>query len=108
MNITSELIGFTANPGDILLSFHFVNMLLKCCICVCSPCDNIRKYYYLIVPRYLGLLQFPASHLFIKISLCVPLALFDISFISTALISIIYFMQVFFIPSTRASSSCSF
>ena len=57
--------------------------------------------------RYLKLVNVPSFCKFIFISLCMPLVLFVISLVFSALISILYFVQNLSRLSTRASSSCS-
>ena len=57
-------------------------------------------------PRYLKLLTVPNFCPFTFISLWMPLALFVISLVFSALISILYLVQVLSRLSTRASSSC--
>ena len=59
-------------------------------------------------PRYLKLVTVPNFCPFIYISLWMPLTLFVISLVFSALISILYLVQVLSSFCTRASSSCSF
>ena len=58
-------------------------------------------------PRYLELVTVPNFCPFTFICLWVPLALFVISLVFSALISILYLVQVLLRLSTRAFSSCS-
>ena len=57
--------------------------------------------------RYLKLVTVPNFYSFTFISLWMPLAQFVISLVFSALISILYLVQVLSRLSTRASSSCS-
>ena len=59
-------------------------------------------------PKYLKLRTIPNFHPFTLISLWMPFALFVISLIFSAMISIVNLVQIWSRLSTMASSSCSF
>ena len=107
--MTREHISFTFDPRDMLLSlqmgFSFVRAAVACAIL--ERTSGLEPSSETTAPRYLKLVTVPNFCPFIFISLWMPLALFVISLVFSALISILYLVQVLSILSTRASSSCS-
>ena len=87
--MTRECISFTFDPRDMLLSLQM------------EPSSETTA------PRYLKLVTVPNFCPFTCIFLWMPFALFVISLVFSALISILYLVQVLSRLSTRASSSCS-
>ena len=95
MEMTRERTSFTFDSRDMLLSlqkgFSFVRAAVDCVI--------LERIYGLepsseTTPRYLKLVTVPNFCPFIFISLWTPLALFVISLVFSALISIFYVVQV--------------
>ena len=107
--MTRERISFTFDPRDMLLSlqmgFSFVTAAVACAIL--ERTSGLEPSSETTAPRYLKLVTVPNFCPFTFISLWMPLALFVISLVFSALISILYLVQVLSILSTRASSSCS-
>ena len=110
MEMTRERISFTFGPRDMLLSlqisFSFVRAAVACAIH--ERTSGFGPSSETIAPRYLKLVTVPNFCPFTFISLWMPLVLFVISLVFSALISILYLVQVLSRLSTRASSSCSF
>ena len=108
--MTRERISFTFDPRDMLLSlqmgFSFVRAAVACAIL--ERTSGLEPSSETTAPRYLKLVTVPNFCPFTIISLWMPLALFVISLVFSALISILYLVQVLSRLSTRASSSCSF
>ena len=104
MEMTRERISFTFDPRDTLLflqmGFSFVRASVACDIL--ERISGLEPSSETTAPRYLKLVTVPSFCLFTFISLWMSLALFVISLVFSALISILYLVQV-----TRASSSCS-
>ena len=104
-----ERISFTFDPRDMLLSvqigFSFVRAAVACAIL--ERTSGLEPSSDTTVPRYLKLVTVPNFCPFTFISLWIPLALFVISLVFSALISFLYLVQVLLRLSTRASSSCS-
>ena len=109
MDMTRERISFTFDPRDMLLSlqmgFSFVRAAVDCAIL--ETTSGFEPSSETTAPRYLKLVTVPDFCPFIFISLWMPLALFVINLVFSALISILYLVQVLSRFSTRASSSCS-
>ena len=109
MEMTRERISFTFDPRDMLLSlqmgFSFVRAAVACAILEIT--SGLEPSSETTAPRYLKLVTVPNFCPFTFISLWMPLALFVISLVFSALISILYFVQVLSRLSTRASSYCS-
>ena len=109
MEMTRERISFTFDPRDMLLSlqmgFSFVRAAVACAILVRT--SGLEPSSETTAPRYLKLVTVPNTCPFTFISPRMPLALFVISLVFSALISILYRVQVLSRLSTRASSSCS-
>ena len=107
--MTRERISFTFYPRDMLLSlqmgFSFVRAAVACAIL--ERTSGLEPSSETTAPRYLKLVTVPNFCPFTFISLWMPLALFVISLVFSALISILYIVQVLSRLSTRASSSCS-
>ena len=107
--MTRESISFTFDPRDILLSlqmgFSFVRAAVACAIL--ERTSGLEPLSEITAPRHLKLLTVPNFCPFTFISHWMPLALFVISLVFSALISILYLVQVLSRLSTRASSSCS-
>ena len=108
MKMTKELISFTFDPIDMLLSlqmgFSFVRAAVACAII--ERTSGLEPSSETTAPRYLKLVTVPNFCLFTFISLWMPLALFVISLVFYVLISILYLVQVLSTFSARASSSC--
>ena len=109
MEMTRERISFTFDPRDMLLSlqmgFSFVRAAVACAIL--ERTSGLEPSSETTAPRYLKLVILPNFCPFTFISLWMPLALFVISLVFSALISILYLVQVLSRLSTRTSSSCS-
>ena len=109
MEMTRERISFTFDPRDMLLSlqmgFSFVRAAVACAIL--ERTSGLEPSSETTAPRYLKLVTVPNFCHFTFISLWMPLTLFVISFVFSALMSILYLVQVLSRLSTRASSYCS-
>ena len=109
MEMTRERISFTFDQRDMLLSlqkgFSFVRAAVACSIL--ERTSGLEPASVTTAPRYLKLVTVPNFCPFTFISLWMPLALFIISLVLSALISILYLVQVLSRLSTRASSSSS-
>ena len=109
MEMTRERISFTFDPRDMLLSlqmgFSFGRAGVACAIL--ERISGLKPSSETTSPRYLKLFTVPSFCPFTFISHWMPLALFVISLVSSALISILYLVQVLSRLSTRASSCCS-
>ena len=109
MEMTKEHISFTFDPRDMLLSlqmgFSFVRAVVACAIL--ERTSGLEPSSETTAPRYLKLVTVPNFCPFTFIYLWMPLALFVISLVFSALISILCLVQVLSRRSTRASSSCS-
>ena len=109
MEIIRECISFTFDPRDTLLSLQmgisFVRAAVACAIL--ERTSGLEPSSETTAPRYLKLVTLPNFCPFTFISLWIPLALFVISLVFFALISILYLVQVLSRLSTRASSFCS-
>ena len=109
MEMTRECISFTSDPRDMLLSlqmgFSFVRAAVACAIL--ERTSGLEPSSETTAPRYLKLVTVPNFCPFTFISLWMPLALFVISLVFSALISILYLVQVLSRLSTRASSVLS-
>ena len=107
--MTRECISFTFDPRDMLLSlqmgFSFVRAAVACAIL--ERTSSLEPSSETTAPRYLKLVTVPNFCPFTCIFLWMPFALFVISLVFSALISILYLVQVLSRLSTRASSSCS-
>ena len=86
-------------------SFSFVRAAVACAIL--ERTSGFEPSSETTAPRYLKLVTVPNFCPFTFISLWMPLALYIISLVFSALISILYLVQVLSRLSTRASSSCS-
>ena len=109
MEMTRERISFTFDPRDMLLSlqmgFSFVRAAVACAIL--ERTSGLEPLSETTAPRYLKLVTVPNFCPYTVISLWMPLALFVISLVFSALISILYLVQVLSRLSTKAYSSCS-
>ena len=109
MEMTRERISFTFEPRDMLLylqmGFSFVRAAVACAIL--ERISGLEPPSETTAPGYVKLFTVPNTCPFTFISLWMPLALFVISLVFSALISISYCVQVLSRPSARASSSCS-
>ena len=105
MEMTRERISFTFDPRDMLLSlqmdFSFVSAAVACATLYRTP--GLETSSETTAPRYKKLVTLPNFCPFTFISLWMPLALFVISLVFSALISILYLVQVLSRFSTRAS-----
>ena len=103
--MTRKRISFTFDPRDMLLSlqmgFSFVRAAVACAIP--ERTCGLELSSETTAPRYLKL---EACYRAQFLSLWMPLALFVISLVFSALISILYLVQVLSRRSTRASISC--
>ena len=86
-------------------SFSFVRDAVACAIL--ERTSGLEPSFETTAPRYLTLVTVPNFCPFTLISLWMPLALFDIILVFSALISMLYLVQVLSRLSNRASSSCS-
>ena len=105
--MTREHISFNFDPRDMLslqMGFSFVRAAVACAIL--ERTSGLEPSSETTAPRYLKLVTVPCFCPFTFISLWMPLALFVISLVFSALISILYLVQVLSRLS-RASSSCS-
>ena len=90
-----EHISFTSDPRDMLLSLHtgfsFIKAAVACAIL--ERTSGFEPSSDTIAPRYLKLVTVPSFCLVTLISLLMPLALFVISFVFSAIISILYLVK---------------
>ena len=109
MEMTRELINFTFNPRDMLLSLQYWLQLCQSCSGLFNSWENVRfmPSSETIAPRYLKHVTVPSFSLLTMISLWMPLALLVISLVFSALFAILYLVQVLSRLLTRAFSSCS-
>ena len=109
MEMTRERISLTFDPREMLLSlqigFSFVRAAVACAIL--ERTSGLEPSSETTARRYLKLVTVPNVCPFTSIYRWMPLALFAISLVFSALISILYLVQVLSRLSTRASSSCS-
>ena len=95
MEMTRERISFTFDPRDMLLSlqmgFSFVRAAVACAIL--ERTSGLEPSSETTAPRYLKLVTVPNFCPFTFISLWMPLALFVISLVFSALISILYLVR---------------
>ena len=109
MGMSRERISFTFDPRDMLLSlqigFSFVRAAVACSSL--ERTSGLEPSSKTTAPRYLKLVTVPSSIPFTFISFWMSLALFFISLVFSALMSILYRVQVLSRLTTRASSSCS-
>ena len=95
MEMTRERISFTFDPRDTLLSlqrgFSFVRAVVACAIL--EKISGLEPSSETTAPRYLKLVTVPSFCSFTFVSLWLPLALFIISLVLSALISILYLVQ---------------
>ena len=107
--MTREHISFTFDPRDMLLSlqmgFSFIRAAVACAIL--ERTSGLEPSSETTAPRYLKLVTVPNFCPFTFICLWMPLALFVINSVFSALIYILYLVQVLSRLSTRAFSSCS-
>ena len=87
------------------MGFSFVRAAVACAIL--ERTSGLEPSSKTTAPRYLKLVTVPNFCPLTFISLWMPLALFVISLVFSALISILYLVHVLSRLSTRASSSCS-
>ena len=96
MEMTRECISFTFDPRDMLLSlqmgFSFVRAAVACAIL--ERTSGLEPSSETTAPRYLKLFTVPSFCPFTFFSLWMPLALFVISLVFSALISSSYLVQV--------------
>ena len=109
MEITRERISFTFDPRDMLLSVHMVLSFVRAAVAcaILERTSGLEPSSETTAPRYLKLVTVPNFCLFTFISLWMPLALFVISLVFSALIHIINLVQVLSRLSTRVCSFCS-
>ena len=109
MEMTREHTSFTFDPKDLLFSLQiglsFVTAAASCAIH--EWIFGFEPSSETIAPRYLKLVTVHSFCPVTLISLLIPLALLVISFVFSALISILYLMQVLSRLSNRPYSSCS-
>ena len=109
MEMTRELIAFSFYLIALLFSLQMscssVRAAVACAIL--ERISGLQPSSETTAPRYLKLVTVPSFCIFTFISIWMPLALFVISLVFAALISILYFISVSSTLSTRASSSCS-
>ena len=109
MEMTRGRTSFTFDSRDMLLSlqmgFSFVRAAVACAIL--EKTSGFEPSSETTAPRYSKLLTVPNLCPFTFISLWMSLALFVISLVFSALISILNLVQVLSRLSTTASSSCS-
>ena len=89
-----------------VIKYMFVRSFAVACA-ILERTSGLEPSSETTAPRYLKLVTVPNFCPFTFISLWMPLALFVISLVFSALISILYLVQVLSRLSTRASSSCS-
>ena len=108
MEMTRERISFTFDPRDMLLSlqmgFSFVRAVVACAIL--ERTSGLEPSSETTAQRYLKLVANFCPFTFL--SLWMHCALFVISLVFSALISILYLVQVLSRLSTGASISCSY
>ena len=107
MEMTRECISFTFDPRDMLslqMGFNFVRAVMACAII--ERTSGLELSSETTTPRYLKLVTVPSFCPFTFISLWMPFALFVNSSVFSALIFILYVVQVLSRYSTRTSSSC--
>ena len=108
-NMAGERISFTFQPRDMLLSFQigfsFVRAVVACEII--KRTAGFEPSCETVPPRCLKLVTVPSFCSLTLISLWMPMALFVISLVFSALISILYLVQVLSRLSSRVCSSCS-
>ena len=90
------------------MGFSFVNVRAAVACAILERTSGLEPSSETTARKYLKLVSVPNFCPFTFISLWMPLALFVISLVFSALISILYLVQVLSRLSTRASSSCSF
>ena len=111
MQMTRQRSSFIFDPRDMLLSlqmgFSFVRAAVACAILEIT--SGLEPSFETTAPRYLKLASVPnfCFFTFTITSLWMPMALFVISLFFSALMSILYLVQVLSRLSIRASSSCS-
>ena len=107
--MTRERISFTFDPRDMLLSlqmgFSFVRAAVACAIL--ERTSGLEQSPETNAQMSLKLVTVPNFCPFTFISLWMPLTLFVISLVISALTPTLYLVQVSSRLSTRASSSCS-
>ena len=107
--MTRKHISFTFDPRDMLLSlqmgFSFERAAVICAIL--ERTSGLKPSSETAAPKYLKLVTVRNLCPVTYISLWMPLTLFMISLVFSALISILYLVQVLSRLSTRASSYCS-
>ena len=108
MEMTRERISFIFDPRDMLSSlqmgFSFVRAALACAIL--ERTSGLEPSSETTAPRYLKLVTVPSVCSLTFIIFWIPFALFVINLVFSALISILYLVQVSSIRSTRASYPC--
>ena len=96
MDMTRECISFTFDPRDMMLYLHigfsFVRAAVACAIL--ERTSGFERSSQMIAPRYLKFVTVQNLSDLILISFWIPLALFVISIVFSALISISYRVQV--------------
>ena len=96
MEMTRERISFTLDPRDTLLSLQmglsFVTAAMVCAIL--ERISGLEPSSETTAPRYLKLITVCNFCPFTFISLWMPLALFVVSLVFSALISVLYLVQV--------------
>ena len=105
--MTRERISFTFDPRDMLLSLQMGFSFVRAACAILERNSGLEPSFETTAPRYLKLVTVPNFCPFTFISLWMPLALFVISLVCSALISLLYLVQVLSRLSTKASSSCS-
>ena len=107
MEITRERISSTYDQRGMLLAlqmgFSFVRVAVACAIL--ERTSGLEPSSETTAQRFLKIVTVPSLCPFTFISLWMPLALFVISLVFLALISILYLVQVLSRLSTKASSS---
>ena len=110
MEMTRERISFTFDLGNMLLSLQMGFSFVRVAVAgLCNPWKNLWLGAIICNNSqwYIKLFTIPNFCIFTFISLCMPLALFVITLVFLALISILYLVQVFRDFLLGLSSSCS-
>ena len=110
MEMTRERISFTFDPRDMLLSFQMGFSCVRTAVAyaILERISGLEPSSETTTPRCLKLVTVPSFCSFTFISLWMPLTLFVISLIFSALIATLCLVQVLSRLSTKASNSCFF
>ena len=105
--VLDEILNLIESVSGDFPSYSFIFVKAAVAYAILERTSGLEPSSETTAPRYLKLIAVPNCCPFTFISLWMPLALFVISLVFSALISILYFELVFSRLSTRASSSCS-